>query len=153
MLLVFGLGAIIGNYSSGQLADRLGATRLVALSLTAFIVVCLLLTAVLEFAPRNLAGPLLIALMLPWGIVGWMFPPAQASRLVAIAPELASLTMPLNVSAMYFGIALGSFVGGQALQLAPPAELGLIAAVFALAALGVLAISTRQARRRSFQPG
>ncbi len=65
MLLVFGLGAIIGNYSSGQLADRLGATRLVALSLTCFIVVCLMLTAVLEFAPANLAGPLLIALMLP----------------------------------------------------------------------------------------
>lgn len=151
MLLVFGLGAIIGNYSSGQLADRLGATRLVALSLTGFIIVCLLLTAVLEFAPDNLAGPLLIALMLPWGIVGWMFPPAQASRLVAVAPELASLTMPLNVSAMYFGIALGSFVGGQALQLAPPAELGLIAAVFALAALGVLAVGARQARRRSFQ--
>jgi DHA1 family inner membrane transport protein len=84
-----------------------------------------------------------------------MFPPAQASRLVAAAPELASLTMPLNVSAMYFGIALGSFVGGQALQLAPPAELGLTAAVFSLAALGVLAASTRQARRRraSVQPG
>jgi predicted MFS family arabinose efflux permease len=151
MLLVFGLGAIIGNYSSGQLADRLGATRLVALSLTSFIVVCLLLTAVLELAPGNLVGPLLIALMLPWGVVGWMFPPAQASRLVAMAPELAGLTMPLNVSAMYFGIALGSFVGGQALQLAPPAELGLVAAMFALAALGVLAVSTRQARRRSLQ--
>jgi predicted MFS family arabinose efflux permease len=153
MLLVFGLGAIIGNYSSGQLADRLGATRLVALSLTGSILVCLLLTAVLEFAPDTLAGPLLIALMLPWGIVGWMFPPAQASRLVAMAPELASLTMPLNVSAMYFGIALGTFVGGQAIELAPPAELGLTAAVFSLAALGVFAVSTRRARRRSLQMG
>jgi predicted MFS family arabinose efflux permease len=153
MLLVFGLGAIIGNYSSGQLSDRLGATRVVTLSLVGSLVICVLLTLLLEFAPDNLAGPLLIALMLPWGIVGWMFPPAQASRLVAAAPELASLTMPLNVSAMYFGIALGSFVGGQALELAPPAELGLTAAVFSLAALGVLAASTRQARRRSFQAG
>ena len=58
--------------------------------------ICVLLTLILEFAPDNLAGPLLIALMLPWGIVGWMFPPAQASRLVAAAPELASLTMPLK---------------------------------------------------------
>ena len=112
-------------------------------------VICVLLTLMLEFAPDNLAGPLLIALMLPWGIVGWMFPPAQASRLVAAAPELASLTMPLNVSAMYFGIALGSFVGGQALELAPPAELGLTAAVFSLVALGVLAASTR--KRASLQ--
>lgn len=147
MLLVFGIGAVIGNYSSGQVADRLGATRVVALSLIGSATVSVLLTLVLEFAPGNLAGPLLIALMLPWGILGWMFPPAQASRLVAIAPELASLTMPLNVSAMYFGIALGSFVGGQALEWAPPAELGLAAAVFSLCALGVLAASARQARR------
>jgi predicted MFS family arabinose efflux permease len=154
LLLVFGLGAIIGNYSSGQLSDRLGATRVVTLSLVGSVVICVLLTAVLEFTPDKLAGRLLIALMLPWGIVGWMFPPAQASRLVAAAPELAGLTMPLNVSAMYFGIALGSFVGGQSLLYAPPAELGITAAVFSLAALGVLAMSTRQARRRrGLQPG
>lgn len=151
MLLVFGIGAVIGNYSSGQVADRLGATRVVALSLIGAAIISLLLALILEFAPRNLAGPLLIALMLPWGILGWMFPPAQASRLVAIAPELAGLTMPLNVSAMYFGIALGSFVGGQTLKLSPPAELGIVAAVFSLGALGVLAASARHARRRALR--
>jgi predicted MFS family arabinose efflux permease len=153
MLLVFGVGAVIGNYSSGQLSDRLGATRVVAISLAGSMIICVLLALVLEFAPDTVAGPLLIALMLPWGIVGWMFPPAQASRLVAVAPELASLTMPLNVSAMYFGIALGSFVGGQALEWAPTEELSLTAAVFSLVALGVLAMSTRQTRRRSVRLG
>ena len=57
--------------------------------------------------------------------------------------------MPLNVSAMYFGIALGSFVGGQTLKLSPPAELGIVAAVFSLGALGVLAASARHTRRNS----
>jgi predicted MFS family arabinose efflux permease len=147
MLLVFGVGAVVGNFSSGQLSDRLGATRVVALSLVGSMVICVVLTLVLEFAPARMAGPLLIALMLPWGIVGWMFPPAQASRLVAAAPELAGLTMPLNVSAMYFGIALGSLVGGQALELAPTKELGLTAAVFTLLALCVLATSSRRQRR------
>lgn len=147
MLLVFGFGAVIGNFSSGQLSDKLGATRVVALSLLGSMVICVVLTLVLEFTSDAMAGPLLIALMLPWGIVGWMFPPAQASRLVAVAPELASLTMPLNVSAMYFGIALGSFVGGQALEMAPAEELSLVAAVFSLIALCVLGTSTRQARR------
>ena len=33
MLLAFGVGAVAGNYASGQLADRLGATRVVVLSL------------------------------------------------------------------------------------------------------------------------
>ena len=33
MLLAFGVGAVAGNYASGQLADRLGATRVVVLAL------------------------------------------------------------------------------------------------------------------------
>jgi predicted MFS family arabinose efflux permease len=149
MLLVFGIGAVAGNYASGQLADRLGPTRVVALALSFAAAICLALTAILEFAPASVAGPALIALMLPWGFIGWTFPPAQASRIVSAAPELAGLTMPLNVSAMYFGIAAGSFAGGRMLEMAPASELGVVAAVFSLAALGVLAISTRHAARRS----
>ena len=113
MLLAFGVGAVAGNYASGQLADRLGPTRMIVMALIASSLTCLLMTVILEFLPQSIAGPLLVAIMLPWGFVGWTFPPAQASRLVGHAPELANLTLPLNVSAMYFGIAFGSFIGGQ----------------------------------------
>lgn len=144
MLLVFGIGAVVGNYASGQLADRLGPSRVVSLALCASIVICLAIAAMLDFLPHSLSGPLLIAIMLPWGFIGWTFPPAQASRLVALAPALATLTMPLNVSAMYFGIALGSFIGGRVLQYASPIELGYVAAVFPLAALLLLGLTTRR---------
>jgi DHA1 family inner membrane transport protein len=83
--------------------------------------------------------------MLPWGITGWMFPPAQASRLVALAPELAPLTLPLNVSAVYFGIAAGSVLGGQVLRVAPPEALGLAGAATLLAGLALLWTSARPA--------
>ncbi len=76
------------------------------------------MSAILELLPPGLAGPLLVGIMLPWGFVGWTFPPAQASRLVGHAPELANPTLPLNVSAMYFGIAAGSFIGGRLLEVA-----------------------------------
>ncbi len=128
MLLAFGIGAVIGNYTSGQLTDRLGATRVVAFSLAAATMICVVLSLVLMLLPSDLAGPLLIALMVPWGIVGWMFPPAQASRLVALSPALTNLTLPLNASAMYFGIAAGTFIGGQALHVLPASELGMVAA-------------------------
>ena len=40
MLLAFGVGAVIGNLSSGYLADRIGATRVVVLSLLMSAAVC-----------------------------------------------------------------------------------------------------------------
>lgn len=145
MLLAFGVGAVIGNYASGQLTDRLGATRVVTFSLIASVVICLSITLTLRLLPSHIAGPLLIAIMVPWGIIGWTFPPAQASRIVALSPEVTYLTLPLNMSAMYFGIAAGSFVGGRILMAVPTAHLGILAGLFPLAALLVL-FATRRVR-------
>ncbi|MGO4842307.1 MFS transporter, partial [Rhizobiaceae sp. 2RAB30] len=96
MLLAFGVGAVIGNMASGYIADRIGATRMVVLSLLMSAAICVVLALVLKLVPHDLSGPLLIALMVPWGIVGWAFPPAQASRIVGYAPDLAHLTLSLN---------------------------------------------------------
>ncbi|MFI0845343.1 MFS transporter [Mesorhizobium sp. IMUNJ 23232] len=145
MLLAFGIGAVAGNYASGVLADRLGPPRMIIMALLASATICTAMSAILEFLPPELAGPLLVGIMLPWGFVGWTFPPAQASRLVGHAPDLANLTLPLNVSAMYFGIAAGSFIGGRLLEVAPASELGLAAAPFPLAALVITAL-TRKSR-------
>jgi MFS transporter, DHA1 family, inner membrane transport protein len=150
MLLAFGVGAVAGNYASGQLADRLGPTRVVVLALLLSSAICIALTLVLELLPTALAGPLLIAIMVPWGFVGWTFPPAQASRIVGHAPELANLSLPLNASAMYFGIAFGSFIGGQVLHHAPASELGIVAAAFPLVALAIVFANSR--RRAVSQP-
>jgi predicted MFS family arabinose efflux permease len=146
MLLAFGVGAVIGNLSSGFLADRFGATRVVVLSLILSSLVCLTISFDLTFVPHELAGPILIGLMVPWGIIGWGFPPAQASRLVAYAPEIAHLTLSLNASAIYLGIAIGTVFGGRVLEYSTPAHLGIIAAAFPIAALAVLTVSLRTAR-------
>ncbi|MDQ6436435.1 MFS transporter [Mesorhizobium sp. LHD-90] len=144
MLLAFGIGAVAGNYASGVLADRLGPSRMIVMALLASAAICAAISAILEFLPSSVAGPLLIGIMLPWGFIGWTFPPAQASRLVGHAPELANLTLPLNVSAMYFGIAAGSFIGGRLLEVAPASELGIAAAPFPLVALAVTLLTCRR---------
>jgi MFS transporter, DHA1 family, inner membrane transport protein len=154
MLLAFGIGAVIGNYASGKLADRIGASRLVVFSLIASITICLMISLGLELLPSSIAGPLLVLVMVPWGVVGWLFPPAQASRIVAAAPEVANLTLPLNMSAMYFGVAGGTLIGGEALKMLPAADLGLIASIFPLAALTIFALRSRQrAASLAPQPG
>jgi predicted MFS family arabinose efflux permease len=152
LLLAFGVGAVIGNLSSGYLADRIGATRMVAASLIASLIVVLSIAFGLHFLPHHLAGPLLIGIMLPWGIIGWAFPPAQASRIVGYAPEVAHLTLSLNASAMYFGIAAGTALGGRVLENAAPADLGFFAALFPITALLVLYASRRAQRRLTAAP-
>jgi DHA1 family inner membrane transport protein len=145
ILLTFGIGAVIGNLGSGYFADRIGATRVVALSLMVSAVICVTIALMLKLLPHEIAGPLLIGIMVPWGIIGWTFPPAQASRIVAYAPEAAHLTLSLNVSALYFGIALGTVVGGRVLEFAKASDLGLVAAIFPLVCLAVMA-ATRSRR-------
>lgn len=152
LLLAFGIGAVIGNLSSGYLADRIGATRMVAASLIASLIVVLSIAFGLHFLPPHLAGPLLIGIMLPWGIIGWAFPPAQASRIVGYAPEVAHLTLSLNASAMYFGIAAGTALGGRVLENAAVADLGFFAALFPITALLVLYASQRAQRRLAAAP-
>lgn len=146
MLLAFGVGAVIGNIAGGQAADRFGATRTVNWSLGLSAVFLLALSAVPALLPRDWAGPVLIAMMVPWGIVGWAFPPAQASRIVNLAPDAAPIVLSLNGSALYFGVALGAAVGGLVLRYGSPVDLGLVAALFPLAGLGVVAATARSRR-------
>lgn len=135
VLLAYGCGAILGNYASGRLADRIGATRVVVGSMLFASLFAVVFSAIMLFVPDTVAAPLLIALLVPWGFLGWTFPPAQASRLVGYAPDVAGLTLALNVSAIYFGIGLGTLIGGRVLEFGQVWELGLVAAIFPLLAL------------------
>lgn len=95
LLLAFGVGAVAGNIAGGQLADRIGATRTVGGSLALLTGIMALLSAVPALPPA-LAVPLLFALMVLWGLIGWALPPAQASRIVKLAPDAAPIVLSLN---------------------------------------------------------
>jgi len=150
MLLAFGIGAVIGNIAGGQAADRFGATTTVCWSLGLGAAALAALSAIPAFLPREMAGPALIAMMIPWGIIGWAFPPAQSSRLVDLAPDAPALVLSLNVSALYFGVAFGSVVGGAVLDFGVAADLGWVGALFPLAGLAVTLIAG--SRHRSPSP-
>jgi DHA1 family inner membrane transport protein len=150
VMLAFGIGAAVGNPIGGQLADRFGAQRTVVIT-TVLSVLFMLAISLIPHLPETIRGPVFIAFMVPWGMVGWAFLPAQVSRLVSIAPAAAPLVLSLNGSAIYLGTALGAVVGGQVLEHGTPADLGWVAALFALAAMAVLSYprvlpKTQQAR-------
>lgn len=138
ILLAYGFGAILGNYASGRLADRIGATRVVVCTMVFAALFGVSFSLIMLFVADAIAGPLLVALLVPWGFVGWTFPPAQASRLVGYAPDVAGLTLALNASVIYLGIGLGTLFGGWVLDFAHVSSLGIVAAIFPLIALLIL---------------
>jgi DHA1 family inner membrane transport protein len=146
VLLSFGIGAAIGNVVGGQLADRVGATRTVILASVLNAIVLMAVSWTMQL-PHDVAGPSLIALMFVWGVIAWMFPPAQASRVLAIAPESAPLALSLNYSALYLGVALGSMIGGLILAHIGLAYLGWIGAAFPVLGLVVMRLASTGSRK------
>ncbi|SMX40675.1 MFS transporter [Maliponia aquimaris] len=142
-LLLFGIGAPIGNIVGGRMADRLGPAR-------SLVLICVVEAACLPlFALLPVPGALLLGFVFFWSLVGWCFSPSQQLRLVSLAPELGSVLMALHAASIYIGIAAGSAVGGLVMATGGPLALGPVAAVVVLAALGVLIWSDRAARRRA----
>lgn len=144
LLLAFGFGAVVGNGLGGYLSDRYGSVPVIVWSMTLAATLCAAISGVLAWLPHNIAGPALIALMVPWGMIGWAFMPAQVSRLVALAPDVSGLTLSLNVSALYFGVAFGTLVAGRVLEYASVSEIGLVGAALSLSALALFLHSRRR---------
>jgi predicted MFS family arabinose efflux permease len=138
VLLAFGIGGAVGNYVGGQLADRIGGTRTVVGTTLLFSAVVSTM-ALIAHLPAATVAVAFLGFMFVWGLIGWSLPPAQASRIIKLAPDAAPLALSLNASAIYLGVALGSVVGGGVLSYGGPADLGWVAALFSLAAFGIVA--------------
>lgn len=141
-LLVFGIGAPLGNLLGGWMVDRFGPTRSL-IAICGAEILCLPVFALLP-----LPGALLLGFVFVWSLVGWCFSPAQQLRLVALSPPLAQVLMSLHAASIYVGIALGSGLGALVLNAGGLLWLGPAASVAALVALVVLIWSARAAAHR-----
>jgi predicted MFS family arabinose efflux permease len=140
VMLAYGLGAALGNPLGGQLSDRIGAQATVSIA-AVLNVGFLLLIGAIPLLPEEAITPMYFAFMVLWGVAGWMFVPAQVSRVVALSPSSAPLALSLNASFLYLGTAAGALVGGFVLEHLPIGELGLVAAIFPALALAVIYVS------------
>ena len=140
VMLAFGIGAAIGNTLGGQLADRLGATRTATWSV-ALGTLSLVALSLIPHLPDPIRVPAYVGIMVPWGIVGWAFLPAQVSRLVQMSQGAAPLVISLNGSALYLGTAVGALTGAQVLERGSVFDLGWVGALFGLVAMGIIVSS------------
>jgi predicted MFS family arabinose efflux permease len=108
----------------GTLADRVGSVATTTFGLVVMMLTLTLQSFTLKFAPPANIGPMLLVLIFGWGIGGWTFYPGQVANLVRIEPQASMIALSLNASAMYFGFALGSALGGLVLTALSPSDLG-----------------------------
>lgn len=134
VMFAFGIGAMLGNYFGGRMADRIGGkqTTLVILGL---MIVLLAALPVLATLPRAMVLPAFFVHMVLYGVVSWGFFPPQLHRLATLAPAAVPLSASLNLTAMNVGGALSALVGGLVLEGFGIAYLGPIGAVAAVVAL------------------
>lgn len=150
-----GVAAAAGTAAGGWATDRFGADRMATVFALMLVAILAGLSLSAQMLPRGLALPLIVGLSTLWGFAGWGFGPAQAVRLIRLAPERAPMTLSLNASAVYLGIAAGSALGGAVIERFGVGAVGWAGAACQLAGLALIwhaARRTQTARLAAHAP-
>jgi len=108
--LIFGVAAVSGGGFGGTLADHFGARK--ATFTTIIIFACSIF--MIPYT-TTILGVFLITLVF-WGMMSWAITPAVQSYLIETSPDTSDIQQSLNNSALHFGIAFGSLIGGIAIE-------------------------------------
>lgn len=137
MLMLFGVGATIGNGLGGRLADR-SVERTLMTMLTIMALTLLAFTVLMQW-PVTAAVAILI-----WGIASFAIVPPLQMRVMDAASEAPNLASAMNIGAFNLGNAIGAALGGGVIG----AGLGLPAVSLAGAAMAAVALAMLLAFRR-----
>nr|WP_233569536.1 MFS transporter [Falsibacillus albus] len=107
---IFGISAVFGGGVGGWFADKWGAKKSI-LSIIGLFSVILFLLPKMTFSII-----IFVIFMMVWSMLSWAITPALQSYLIESAPETADIQQGLNNSALHFGIALGSIIGGVVIE-------------------------------------
>jgi len=106
----YGIGAVLGSLSSGQLTDKFGERKI---SIHTLIVLILILLCLGVFFS---SGDWLYFFMFIWALVGYAGFTSYQARLAVEYPLERGIVMAWNNTALYIGITLGSMLGGYVIS-------------------------------------
>lgn len=142
VFLAVGIAGVIGNYVASRAATGFGVEPSILLALAGVAGGLALIWAGWGTLWAFVAGGCL------WGLGGFAANSLQQSRLVALAPVLASATVALNTSAVYLGQSMGSATGAALIADGPGPEMAIAGFCFALAAMVLSVLAARMGRVR-----
>ncbi|MFG1625881.1 MFS transporter [Kribbella sp. NPDC049227] len=138
MLLIYGVGATIGNLLGGRLADR----ALLPSQLSALSVLVVLLIA-LRVSPTPVITGLLVFAA---GAVGFSMIPGMQSRVLSTAAAAPTLAIAVNASAYQLAAAFAGWFGGRIIAGPGLPAIYLAAAVTTVLGIGLTALAVRRDR-------
>jgi MFS transporter, DHA1 family, inner membrane transport protein len=131
VLAWYGVSATLGNVLASRFVSRIGPPRAALLTLLA------MATGLTLWGAGSGALTIVLLAATIWGLGTFATNSIQQARLAGIAPELTSASIALNTSAIYFGQAAGSGIGGALIKAGAMPYLPWVGAVILLAAAGV----------------
>ncbi len=140
LLFVSGIGSLVGNLSSVQMLKRMSAASVAYKCAISAASVLILWPICAQWVW------LIFILQFVYSAGGAGFPAVQQSRLVSVAPTLASATIAMNSSVTYLGGAIGSSLGSAAITIVGPRYMAWVAVVFTLSSLACSILGERAAR-------
>lgn len=139
--LVFGIAAVSGGAIGGIFADKFGTERV----MLSFIIIFAITIFTIPYTTSMLA--LFIIALIIWGMMSWAVNPPMQSYLMTADPDTADMQVSLNNSALHFGIAFGSFVGGIVIDQRSVEMNPYVGGVLVILSLGAMLISFMQKQK------
>jgi len=136
LLLIYGLGAVVGNWVGGRATDRYGSLRTLTVAMVGFIVV----VGTFDVTAVSVGGAA-VALFV-WSGFTWAFNPPVQNLLLELGSG-GGLLLALNASAIYLGAGLSGIVGGVVINLLGVQALPPLGAVLGVIVLGLIMILRR----------
>ncbi|TPG86933.1 MFS transporter [Brevibacillus laterosporus] len=141
--VIFGIAAVLGGGVGGILADRVG-TKPTILS-----VIVIFALTIFTIPYTTFAFPLFLAVMVIWSMLSWAITPALQSYLIESSPESSDIQQSLNNSALHFGIAFGSLIGGIVIERSSIDLNATVGGLIILLALGTAVFSMAEVGRNT----
>lgn len=142
--LIFGIAAVSGGGIGGAFSDQFGSKKTIISTLVIFALSLL----TIPFTTSIFA--VFLVVMIVWGMMSWAITPALQSYLIESAPETSDIQQSLNNSALHFGIAFGSLVGGIVIEQASVQQNATIGGIFVILSLGTILVSMTKSQKRSY---
>lgn len=139
---VFGVAAVLGGGIGGTLSDRFGSEKSIIGIIIAFSIAIFLIPHV------TFSLPIFLAVMVVWSALSWAITPAQQNYLISSAPETSDIQQSLNNSALHFGIAAGSSIGGIVIEQTSVIHNATVGGFFILIALAAATFSITRGKEK-----